>query len=516
VPIDPDFPVDRIAWMLEDTAARFVVTNSTSEHKIPPLPHLEKIMLDEDNEQISSQPAIAIDNNPAAHQLAYVIFTSGSTGRPKGVMIEHRSLMNFLASMQNDVEFTTTSSLLSVTTCSFDIAYLEFYLPLITGATLILVSRQVAADGHELSRKLAFHQPTHMQATPSGWQILLNSGWKNSEQIKILTGGEALKEDIKNALVAIGTVWNLYGPTETTIWSTVKRLESHKKVSIGKPIKNTAIYIVGKGNSLAPVGVTGDLYIGGAGVARGYLNRPELTAEKFIINPFDGSRQSRVYQTGDCAKWQEQGDIEFAGRADEQVKIRGYRIELGEIESVLQESEWVNAAAVVARSGANNTPHLITYIVPNGEFDRDKILAWLRNRLPEYMVPAWFVPLEKMPYTNNGKINKKALPAVEISDQLNNVYTAPRTPLEQQLVTIWKQLLVIERIGIYDSFFDLGGNSILATRLVSAIKRELDLILPIRLFFELNNIHGIARYIELELAGSGNMETPDNFEIINI
>jgi amino acid adenylation domain-containing protein len=456
--------------------------------------------------------------------LAYVIYTSGSTGRPKGAGVYHRGIVNLAQWYSREFSITTEDRNIIISSPGFDLTQKNFFGTLMSGGTIVIPAISYY-DSRQISQCIREQSVTIINCAPNAFYPLAEEEGSPQELASlrlVVLGGEPINLKRLERWITSGDfhaeIVNSYGPTECTDIAAWYRIEEPVKyigrnIPIGKPNDNVQLYVLNEGLQLQPVGVTGELYISGDGVGAGYLNDKALTASKFIGNPWGGGL---LYRTGDIVRRLADGNIEYLGRADEQVKIRGYRIELTEIENVLQECKWVNAAAVVARSDANNTPHLITYIVPNGEFDRDKILTWLRNKLPEYMVPALFMPLEKMPYTNNGKINKKALPAVVLSDQLHTVYTAPRTPLELQLVTIWKQLLDIEQVGIYDSFFDLGGNSIQATRLVSAIKRELDLILPIRLFFELNTIHSIARYIELELGFSRNMETPDNFEIINI
>ena len=372
VPIDPDYPQDRISYMLEDTGAKLVLSSKKSRERFGGS-GITVIELDGDRELIGMEASVNADINISTSQLAYVIYTSGSTGKPKGVMIEHRSLVNLLTSIADEVSFTPDSSFLSVTTFSFDICYLELYMPLISGAKLVIVSRETASDGFALKESISRYRPTHMQGTPSTWQLLAEAGWKNDEQVKMLIGGEAVKEGIKEYLTKIGEVWNVYGPTETTIWSTIKKLAATEKVTIGKPVSNTQIYILNGNNALSPVGVSGEICIGGDGLARGYLNRPELTAEKFIKNPFGEEPGARLYRTGDLGRWLPDGNIECLGRIDDQVKIRGYRIELGEIESVLNQSGLVSQAVVLAKTDSSGNRRLVGYTVPQGTFDKAAI-----------------------------------------------------------------------------------------------------------------------------------------------
>jgi amino acid adenylation domain-containing protein/non-ribosomal peptide synthase protein (TIGR01720 family) len=517
VPIDPEYPEERIGWMLADTRASVVLSSGACISRIPAAEHREILALDYEWAMIGKEPLTPPEGKPAGHHLAYVIYTSGSTGRPKGVMIEHRSLVNFLTGMTRELGLWEGSAFLSITTYTFDIFYLECFLPLVTGARMILASRETAADGNKLRKAIADYRPTHLQATPSGWKMLLDGGWENQEEVNMLCGGEALKEDLKKTLVGLGNAWNLYGPTETTIWSTCKRLRAGETSSIGRPIQNTRVYITDRNTELVPIGVKGSLCIGGDGLARGYLNQPELTDERFIPDPFIGNGDNRLYQTGDLARWDPDGEIGYLGRSDDQIKIRGRRIELGEVENVLAECPAVSRGAVLAAADASGDQRLIGYVVPEGKFDREEIRRFLQSRLPDYMIPTVMVELQDIPLTSNGKINKKALPAVEAGDVRSTRYTAPGTETEKKLAAIWEGLLGIERVGAADNFFELGGNSLLTTRLVAAIKRDFNLLLPMRLLFEVNTIAGLARYLELEAPMEpGRADEPAAFSVVTI
>ncbi len=324
--------------------------------------------------------------------LAYVIYTSGSTGKPKGVQIEHRALTNFLCSVRREPGLNPADVLLSVTTLSFDIAALELYLPLIVGARLVIVSREVSADGNQLKELLARTGATAMQATPATWRMLIETGWKGSRQMKVLCGGEALSRELADQLrTRSGSLWNMYGPTETTIWSTVCQVEpGDGPVSIGRPLWNTQVYLLDSSLNPVPIGVPAELHIGGDGLARGYLNRPELTREKFISNPFSDDARARLYKTGDLARYLPDGNIECLGRIDDQVKLRGFRIELGEIESALQQHVTVRESVVVAREDAPGDRRLVAYLVPtnNAKIDGHELRRFLQEKLPEYMIPS--------------------------------------------------------------------------------------------------------------------------------
>ncbi len=384
VPVDPEYPVDRINYMLADTGAKIIISTEESKIKLLQVKDLDIIHLDTDWSLINRQHVNNVQVDVSPNHLAYVIHTSGSTGMPKGVMIEHGGVVNLLKSIDRTVNFSSKAAFLSVTTFSFDICYLEFFIPLINGGNLIIVPREIAIDGFRLAESISFYKPTHMQATPVTWQLLLDAGWENMEGIKILIGGEAIKEEIKDALTKVGEVYNLYGPTETTIWSVCKKLATHEKVLIGKPIANTSVYILGELMQLVPVGVAGEICIGGAGLARGYLNRPDLTDQKFISNPFSNTPGSRIYKTGDMGRWLPDGNLECLGRIDDQVKIRGYRIELGEIESILMQSELVNQAVVIAKEDKENNKKLIGYYIPKWQAVKAKELELYERHLESW------------------------------------------------------------------------------------------------------------------------------------
>ncbi len=384
VPIDPEYPMERISYMLQDIGASLIVSSRACRVKLTGAKNAAIIELDSDWEVIEKQAGENVGAAIKGDHLIYVIYTSGSTGKPKGVMIEHRSVINLLQSIAEEVGFNGSSTMLSVTTYSFDICYLELYMPLINGGKLIIIPREVAMDGHGLADSIARYHPSHMQGTPATWQILLDGGWKNKEGIKILIGGEAVSEALKESLTKNSNVWNVYGPTETTIWSTIKKLEAGQKIVIGKPIANTSIYILNSRQNLVPVGVAGEICIAGDGLARGYLNRTELTKEKFVDDPFSEEADAKMYKTGDLGKWLPDGDIEFLGRIDDQVKIRGYRIELGEIENELQHSGLINQSVVLAKQGSEGIKSLISFYVPDG-----KVVKQKETGLYEEQVATW-------------------------------------------------------------------------------------------------------------------------------
>ncbi|HKI02159.1 MAG TPA: non-ribosomal peptide synthase/polyketide synthase, partial [Thermoanaerobaculia bacterium] len=468
VPLDPSYPAERLAFMKEDAGLAAV---------------LESLDFEE------SLEAPRVDLGP--DNAAYVIYTSGSTGRPKGVQIPHGALANFLVSMAEKPGLEAGDVLLAVTSLSFDIAGLELFLPLMQGGRIVLASREETADGRRLQELLA--GATVLQATPATWRLLIDSGWQGGEGLKALCGGEALAPSLAASLLErVGSLWNVYGPTETTVWSTVEEIQG--LISIGRPIANTEAYVLdGRGNPV-PVGALGELVLGGKGVARGYLGRPDLTAEKFVPNPF-GAPGSRLYRTGDLAHWRPDGTLECLGRIDHQVKVRGFRIELGEIEAALGRHPDVAAAVVMVRG-----ERLVAYVV--GRISGD-LRDWLRRSLPDYMIPTAWVALDELPLTPNGKVDRKALPApaAEAGSEV-----APRTPTEEVLAGIWAHVLHRETVGAEDSFFDLGGHSLLATQVVSRVREAFGVELPLRRMFESPTLAGLARAIEM--ARTEGLEAP--------
>jgi len=487
VPLDPAFPSERIAFMLEDAQAPVLVTQ---QHLTPQLPrHKAKVIcLDADAAVLAQQSESNLLPGATFDQLAYVIYTSGSTGRPKGVQILHRAVVNFLLSMRQQPGLTAQDCLLAITTLSFDIAALELFLPLIVGARVVVASRETAANGAVLAEILTQAGVTVMQATPSSWRLLLAAGWQGKPDLKILCGGEALPLDLAQQLLPrAASLWNLYGPTETTIWSSICKIEpSQEVITIGRPIANTQIYLLDPQLQPVPVGVAGELCIGGDGLARGYLNRPKLTAEHFILHPFSNEPGARLYKTGDLARYRSDGGIEHLGRLDFQVKLRGYRIELGEIETMLSQHPAVHQAVVVAREDVPGDKRLVAYVVlrENQTAMANELKSHVMKEVPDYMVPSTFVLLETLPLTPNGKIDRRALPPPEPSrSTAEEPYVAPRLPLHHQLVQIWEDLLGVHPIGINDDFFDLGGHSLLATRMIDRIAQVYGKKLPLSTLF---------------------------------
>ena len=510
VPIDPAYPADRVALILEDARAPVVVTQrrllptlrsrtlqvltlDALDGASPPPPFTDPLRSD-GPQRGDGEPRV-----PRSHNLAYTIYTSGSTGQPKGVQIEHRAVVNFIDSMRRSPGISTNDVLLAVTTLSFDIAGLELYLPLAAGAKIILASSKVAADSAALVRALNRHKVTMLQATPATWRLLLAAGWEGAPRLKGLCGGEVLPADLAAALIPrCAELWNMYGPTETTIWSACARVTEASDVHIGKPIANTEIYVLNTAGEPQPIGVVGELLIGGEGLARGYHNHPDLTAEKFITHPFVPGK--RLFRTGDLARWRIDGNIDCLGRLDRQVKIRGFRIELGEIEAQLARHPKVKMNVVVAREDTPGDKRLVAYIVPylaSKSPEADDVVHLLRGKLPNYMIPAAFVVIDKFPLTPNGKIDLKALPPPDSSLlRSRNAYVAPRTPTEQKLVALWEETLQRHPISIRDNFFDIGGHSILAARIFNCVERQFNIRMPLAILFDRPTVEALANELD--------------------
>lgn len=496
VPLDPSYPKERLEFMIKDADLIAIVTQKELLQELHD-PQVS-VLLPDDIQEESDPPVI---DGLSPENLAYVIYTSGSTGKPKGVQVPHRGVVNFLLSMQNVPGLQEHDVMVAVTSISFDIAALELYLPLITGAKLVLASKEVVADGHSLAELLEREQVTVMQGTPATWNLLLQAGWSNKGSLKVLCGGEPLTVDLARKLSACSEeVWNLYGPTETTIWSTLHKITSMDgPILIGRPIRNTEVYLLDSFGQPVPVGVPGELCIGGAGVTRGYLKRPDLTQAKFVKHPFSDNKEARLYRTGDLARYLPDGSIEYLGRLDDQLKIRGFRIELGEIETCLGEHEAVQQAVVVLREVRAEEKSLVAYVVMKPEYEPDTgvLRRHLKERLPAYMVPSFYVPVEKFPLLPNGKLNRKALPApdwhtLECMDTLEE----PQTEVEKRIAGIWQDVLGYEKVGRNQDFYDLGGHSLLATQLISRLREAFGVDLSLRSLLEGSTVAKLAQEIE--------------------
>jgi len=494
VPLDPAYPKDRIHYVLQDASSAVLLTSESLAVHLDPA-GAKVICVDRDHRLISSQPATPPPHRAVSSNLAYVIYTSGSTGKPKGVQIEHRAAVNFMSSMQREPGLSPEDTLLAVTTLSFDIAGLEMFLPLVTGAKIVVAPRETIIDGFDLIKKLDEHKVTVMQATPATWRLLLAADWAGTRGLKILCGGEPLPADLATQLLSrCDSLWNMYGPTETTIWSTCCRITDAAGIHIGRPIDNTLIRIVDERFQPVPIGVPGELLIGGDGLARGYYNRPDLTAEKFITIP-----GGRFYRTGDLARYRADGNIDCLGRLDFQVKVRGFRIELSEIETVLLQSEHVANAVVVALKDDNGENTLVAYCATRSAAAPE--VAVLRNhlaaQLPVYMIPATFVFLPALPTTPNGKIDRKALPTPDRTQPAETrAQDAPRTATEQRIATAFAEVLRLPGVSRDDNFFDLGGHSLLVLQMQARLRRNFGITLDLQQIFQTPTVAALARIVD--------------------
>jgi amino acid adenylation domain-containing protein len=463
VPMDPTYPAERISFVLNDASVPVLLTQEAL-FKTVNIGAAHHVFLDTEWTAIAQYSSDAPPAAPTADDLAYVIYTSGSTGKPKGVEIPHRAVVNLLLSMSKKPGLKANDTLLAVTTLSFDIAGLELFLPLAVGAKLVIASREAAADGNLLLSRIVSSGATVMQATPVTWKLLMEAGWEGKPALKVLCGGEAFPRDLANELVRRAqSVWNMYGPTETTIWSsTIEVHAGDGPVPVGPPIDNTQFYVLDAAQQLVPIGVAGELHIGGDGLARGYFHRPELTAEKFVADPFRPGTNPRMYKTGDLVRRVPDGTIEFLGRLDHQVKLRGFRIELGEIETALARYPGVKEAVVIVREDIPGDKRLVAYVTSEQQaITVATVREALTGKLPNYMLPSAVVRLDAMPLTPNGKIDRKALPAPEMGRAARQrEYVAPRTEQEKTLSAIWAEVLHLERVGIQDNLFELGADSL--------------------------------------------------------
>ncbi|HEV2207709.1 MAG TPA: amino acid adenylation domain-containing protein [Verrucomicrobiae bacterium] len=498
LPLDPGYPKERLQFMLEDSGAKVLLTQEGLVGALPP--HQARVIqLDGDWGVIGQESRLKPQAGVTAEHLAYLIYTSGSTGKPKGVEIQHRSLLNLLHSMGQKPGLREDDRLLAITTLSFDIAGLELWLPLISGAQVIIARRETARDGAALAGLLERCEATVLQATPSTLRLLLAAGWEGNSDLKLLCGGEPWQRDLAGQLLGkCGSLWNMYGPTETTIWSGACKVEAEQEVLIGGPIANTQFYVLDGHLQPVPMGVAGELWIGGEGVARGYYGKPALTRERFRANPFSGEAGGRIYRTGDLVRWREEGKIEFLERLDHQVKIRGFRVELGEIEAVLSAHAAVKQAVVVAQADGSGEGRLAAYVLERGrgQVSVAELREHLKARLPAFMIPAAFVTLEHLPMTPNGKIDRKQLPQAEPMDLKDELpHLRARDAIEGQLAAIWQRILGVKQVGMRDDFFELGGHSLLGLQLFAEIEQILHQKLPLAALFRSPTIEALAELI---------------------
>jgi amino acid adenylation domain-containing protein/non-ribosomal peptide synthase protein (TIGR01720 family) len=470
LPIDPDYPSERINYMLEDSACTMIIASSYLQDVFDGQT-AKAICLDTLEDMMTLLPSGNVVNDVTVHSLAYVIYTSGSTGRPKGVMIEHRNVMNLVYNQVQPLQLRKGIRVFQFASFSFDASCHEIFCTLLHGGVLVLAPKPVIMDPVQLAALLE-EQQIELVTLPPSYQNVFQI--ENHYVRTVISAGEPLSPGLAQGLIQKGIkVINAYGPTENTVSAILSESPLHDSgiVTIGKPIGNIRAYILDDHLQPVPIGVTAHLYLGGPQLARGYLNQPGLTAERFITHSFISEEHVRLYKTGDLAYWLPDGNIAFMGRIDDQVKLRGYRIELSEVENVLQQAPGVNQAAVVLQEDSRSNKHLAAYLVVNGEFEKEAAQAFLQARLPDYMIPYSLTVMEILPLTPSGKVDKKVLAKMEAGQPLLNTYAAPRNELEQQLADIWKELLGAEQVGIDDNFFELGGDSIITIQVVSRARR---------------------------------------------
>ncbi|MEN0054907.1 MAG: amino acid adenylation domain-containing protein [Mucilaginibacter sp.] len=503
VPLDPEYPKDRIEFMLEDSSARILITSQKYHGHF--ITNSTEVLIEDAIEKFPLYSANEPEVTVTGQNLAYILYTSGSTGKPKGVQILHHNLVNFLLSVQTEPGITTADKILAVTTISFDIAGLDLYLPLISGAQLLLADSATAKDGRALVDLVKAEQVSILQATPYTWRMMLVSGWDQKLPLKVFCGGEAMPKDlVAQLLPKCAEIWNMYGPTETTIYSTVKQVTSEDDITIGRPVNNTQVYILDEALKNYTDGTIGEIYIGGDGVAVGYLNRAELSAERFVDDIFSAIPGSKMYRTGDLGKIREDGEIVCLGRIDHQVKVRGYRIELEEIEQNLLKEDNIKQAVVIAREDTPGNPRLVAYVIVNKPITdlKPAFDSWQQGLLavlPEYMVPDDFVIMDTIPITPNGKIDRKALPKPDYSNiQRSGEFIAPRTSNEKLVADIWQELMGLENISILDNFFELGGRSLVAVQIMARLEKETGKRLPLATLFEYSTVEKLAARLEVD------------------
>ncbi|AXB58529.1 polyketide synthase [Flavobacterium fluviale] len=510
LPLDPKFPSERLEFMLKDSEASFLLTTKALSDSLPKCS--KNIIIEEVLTSINQYPALplsAVVSNKAA---AYMMYTSGSTGKPKGVTVTHKNLVNFLFSMAIEPGIKAEDKLLSITTISFDIAGLELFLPLIRGAAVVFADYETTRDGQLLLNLLNKKEITIMQATPTTWQMLLDSGWEKPLALKALCGGEALPLNLARQLTQrCDSLWNMYGPTETTIWSAVKKIQKNDElITIGHPIANTQIYLLDEKGQNVSRGEIGEIVIGGDGVAEGYWNRPELNAEKFIPDVFSNEPNSILYRTGDLGKLLPNGEFQCLGRIDHQVKIRGHRIELGEIEAVLNTLQGIKQSAVIVSGHFGNEDKLVAYLKSSEKLPDEKVIQeTLSKVLPEILIPSKYIWVEEFPITPNGKIDKKNLPLPEFTrPDSAPLFKKPNSQLEKDIAKIWSEELKIESVGIDDDFFDMGGSSVLAQKVTTSMRQKLSKDVPVSKIY----IHPTIRELAASFEQNTNEENPFSFK----
>ena len=511
VPLAADYPADRIAFMRDDAKLAVLLASPSQS---PPSGGATVLHLDESLIEFADSPDAALSSGATPEDPAYVIYTSGSTGRPKGVVVPHRAVVNYIHWMRTAFPHDTSDAVLQKAPVSFDASVWELYLPLFSGARMVLARAGGASDASYLVEALQQYAITSVQFVPSQLQVLLEVGGleRCGDLRRLFCGGEALPSELLERVAQVlprVEVTNLYGPTETTVYSTrwtLERAHFDGSAPIGRPIANTQVYVLDAALQPMPIGVAGELYIAGAGVAHGYLGREALTAERFVANPFARDPRARMYRTGDRVRWRADGALEYLGRIDHQVKLRGHRIELGEVESTLAQHPGISAAAAIIREDVPGDKRLVAYVVAAGQGDLGPaaLREYVRRSLPEIMVPSAVVVLEQLPLNANGKLDRKALPIPEMSALAADAeaYVAPRTSLERDIAAAWAGVLGVERVGVNDDFFDLGGHSLSAMRILARLTPQMPATITIRAILESRTVAALASYV-MDQIGDG-------------
>ena len=508
VPIDPGYPDERILYILQDIQTKIIISNKESDKAIFNTDGRE--FIDINGGFLRDQPDTDLNTKIRLSSLAYVIYTSGSTGMPKGVMIEHSALLTYLLNDKTNYisnKETNSGSFIHLS-YTFDASVSGLFMPLICGKSLIIASKEYlnAFDDDNFYKYAPYD---FIKITPSHLELLRKSTESAEKSIaeKLILGGEALHigyfKYFFDHNINIEII-NEYGPTEATVGCTtfsfnvVSDAEKIKNsISIGKPIDDTEIYIIDENYEPCPIGLEGEICIGGSNLARGYLNREELTSDKFIKNPLPGKEGERMYKTGDLGRWLGDGNIEYLGRRDDQVKVRGYRIELGEVENVLLQCPLVKQAAVMVKGETIDNMHLLGFVVPGEDYNKEDVTAFMLNKLPEYMIPQTLVEVEEFPLTSNGKIDKKALKDYKLKGVTE--FVAPRNEIEEKLAEIWQNILELDQVGVHDDFFEIGGHSLLAVRMIYYIERSLSISIPVNIIFEFTTINTLGKYLNLQV-----------------
>ncbi len=512
IPLDPINPTERLQVILEDVQAEFLISHDSLKNALPNFSG--QTLFYEDGKNNAFKAIIENGLTPRTDDLAYIIYTSGSTGKPKGIAIPHYAVVDHHYAIINQFNIDQTDKILAVASIAFDPSVQDFFLPLFVGAQVIIADKEAVKDGFLLKKLIAQHQPTLMQATPSTWQMLLLAGWQNNPQLKALSGGEGLSKELAKALLVNSKeVWNIYGPSETTIWSTAKQIHpdlindlSFSYLPVGKPINNVKIYILDGSLQPVPIGVGGEIYIAGIGVApQGYYHLNELTAKTFIPNPFSKEDNYQVlYRTGDRGRYLSNGDIEYLNRGDKQVKIRGYRIELGDIETTIGQFEGVAENRVVVREDQPNDRRLAAYMVVKNQanFSVDALKSFLQAQLPAYMIPVAFVLMEKFPLTVSKKVDRSKLPVPEWAKTVENeTALPPASATEKILANIWRELLGIKKISVHDDFFELGGHSLIAVSMMAKIEQTIGRKVPLASLLKNSTICQLATLLDEQEEG---------------